>query len=98
MDANRQVHYGDQPPANAERLRRQRAPEAAPAPVVRSEDEQDRAQQRCQEALEELAEYRVAGSINERDALGNERALTAEEREQLLDRMAAEADRVCDEL
>ena len=101
VDENGRVHYGDQPPdQSAEAL--DVRPGSGPSPGERAarrqaeQAEQARALQ-CGRAQAQLQDYEQAVRLVERDADGNERELSAAERERLMQRAAADVATFCDD-
>lgn len=99
-DAKGQVHYGDQPPAGAERvsphgtsIRGADKPEVPPLPDTKLSD--DTVVPDCDSARDQLAEFQTAGDIIETDSLGDQRTLDADQRARLIQRQEAIVARAC---
>ena len=100
-DAQGQLHFGDRPPAKV------RFERFEPRAGIKNMDDRsgnagaqgDETAQAdgpdCGEARDRLAEYRVAERIVETNALGEERELTADERQRLVERQQGIVDAAC---
>lgn len=86
------VHYGDQPPADAERVE---GPGQARLPDAGNGGDASEDAAACREAEELLASYELAETITEESALGERRELDDEERERLIARQRERVDEAC---
>jgi hypothetical protein len=86
VDKNGNVHYGDDPAANAQRVNpNQLDGIGSSGGSVGAEEAQAAKQQaECKKKSDDLARYQNAISITETDALGNSREYSAEQKDQLV--------------
>lgn len=109
VDENGKVHYGDQPPAGAQRL--QTPPKPAQPRDSSTDDKRKRPQatppadkgayksasfdEICQELTARLERYRSAPHMAVADDDGQPRNLDAQERQDLIDKTQQQADAAC---
>jgi hypothetical protein len=85
-DADGRVHYGDQPKGDAEKLGGATVNgEAAPADTKDADDQQKKRAEECSRKRDQLTTYQKASKIVEKDALGNEKVYSDDERKKLVD-------------
>lgn len=93
VDANGNVHYGDQPPpAQAQELR-QGAPTAMNAPAVTPQGEDSGVD--CAQLASELERWTASSRLMQTDVLGQQRELSTEERAALIAQAQQRYDSAC---
>lgn len=100
-DANGRVHYGDQAPSGAEKIKT--GPdngEAAPAEGNSADaDKQNQKKiEECGRKRDQLATYKKASRIVETDSLGNQKEFNDEERQKLIEKTQKQIADGCGEL
>lgn len=101
VDEQGQVHYSDQP-RDERAARHQFAPGSVGESARRSraaevEAGEQAAIERCQTARDQLKQYTDAARLIERSVTGQERELSAEERNRLTDQARADVADACEE-
>jgi hypothetical protein len=87
VDAQGNVHYGDQPPANATVVAPKPTDSAAPSPPPASTAAASGlGPEECDRRQKQLDSYKAASSITETDGLGNKREYSEDERNKLIAR------------
>lgn len=96
VDAHGQVHYGDQPPDGAQRVRQRLHDGSAPAPAPASSAAPAAdGGGACRRAKAELQRYRSATSITATDPLGKSQVYTAAQRDKLIAVTQTRVDQAC---
>lgn len=99
--ADGKIHYGDNPPSNAQDVRNFDSAFGAPShtpppsPPPMTEEQIAAREMDCANKRNQLKTYRNAVRLVERDALGREHEYTAEERQQLIARVEADIESQC---
>ncbi|MGH8447451.1 MAG: DUF4124 domain-containing protein [Solimonas sp.] len=97
VDAQGHFHFGDTPQPGWTRVDAGRTNSmTADVPQVAGEDEEKRAVH-CKQKRDELAGYKSASRIVERDALGGEREFSDEQKQKLISQTAGQATEACGE-
>ncbi|MES2488845.1 MAG: DUF4124 domain-containing protein [Pseudomonadota bacterium] len=100
-DANGRVHYGDQAPSGAEKVKT--GPDNSEAAPVEgngsdAEKQQQKKIEECSRKRDQLTTYKKASRIVETDSLGNKKEFNDEERQKLIDRTQKDIADGCGEL
>ncbi|AXQ31256.1 DUF4124 domain-containing protein [Solimonas sp. K1W22B-7] len=90
VDPAGRIHYGDRPQDGWKRVDIKPPGGAAPAAAAPGID-----QAACDKKTKNVAEYKDAGRIVERDSLGREKEYSEEERKQLIELAQKQADEAC---
>ncbi|MFT4047701.1 MAG: DUF4124 domain-containing protein [Solimonas sp.] len=96
VDRSGHIHYGDTPEPGWTRVDPGRANTSTGEAPQTGDDVASEAQAaECQKQREALGSYRNAARIVERDALGNEKEYSAEQKQQLVARAEAQVEQAC---
>lgn len=94
-DKNGRVHYGDRPPQlNAEKVEAKPGTEATDPVAAASTPEAKRAAE-CKQQKDQLAVYKSTERVVERNALGQEREYSAEEKQKLIEMTQVKVQQAC---
>ena len=95
-DASGNVHYGDQPANGAEKV--STGPDnSEAAPDTAADDAQQKRDAECKRKRDQLDTYQKASRIVEKDALGNEKEYSADDRKKLIDSIQKQIAENCED-
>lgn len=107
VDENGKVHYGDQPPVGAERLKKPPGPADGGTPRFGADEPQPTPQvdkgvyknasfeEICKELTARVARYRTSPNLAVSGEDGQPRALSPEERSEMISKTQSQADAAC---
>lgn len=94
-DKQGRIHFSDRPQAGWTPVEVKAPAPARPASDAEASDRAARRAVECNAKKQQLDNYRIATRVMEKDALGNEREYSAEQKQKLIDQTQRQVDELC---